>query len=435
MAASKVPDWINAEIFEDVLKSTVPGYSKVKTFKADSGSAAGENYATIMLRVNIEVELEGNIPCRWSGEFPPFQTYLFSDGKAKDVSYMVKLPHQLAFYQEMMKKTNIFDTERLMYNDVVPEMEALYKAVGVDLIFGARSYDFKGAKSDYVLLEDLSLKGFKNANRLEGLDQTHTERVLKKLAQWHAASAVRVATKGSYPEMLTMGFFKEESKPMMTEMINGMMARFLKVCVTFEGHEEWIEQIKALIPASIDEMYKMAKIDPQEFNVLNHGDSWSNNIMFQYDAFGTIKEVYLVDYQIPKYGTVAQDLLYFLLSSTRLEDKLSKFDYYIKFYHDSLIENLKILKYTKPLPTLRSIHLALLKYGVFGYSVVTGVMSGVLLDPTENASLENFVGDSAAGEAFQLQLYTNPRYRKHIQAILPWLLNRGALEISAPTSQ
>jgi len=59
--------------------------------------------------------------------------------------------------------------------------------------------------------------------------------------------------------------------------------------------------------------------------------------MFQYDAFGKIKEVYMVDYQIPKYGTVAQDLLYFLLSSTKLEDKLTKFDYYIKVYHEYLV--------------------------------------------------------------------------------------------------
>jgi len=88
--------------------------------------------------------------------------------------------------------------------------------------------------------------------------------------------------------------------------------------------------------------------------------------MFQYDAFEKIKEVYLVDYQLPKYGTVAQDLLYFLLSSTKLEDKLAKFDYYIKIYHDNLVEHLKILKYSKPIPSLRDIHLALFKYGYFG---------------------------------------------------------------------
>jgi len=52
-------------------------------------------------------------------------------------------------------------------------------------------------------------------------------------------------------------------------------------------------------------------------------------------------------------------------------------------------------------------------------------MSAVLLDPTDSASLENFIG----GSDFQMQLYNSPRYRKHIQAVMPWLLNRGALEL------
>jgi len=56
-------------------------------------------------------------------------------------------------------------------------------------------------------------------------------------------------------------------------------------------------------------------------------------------------------------------------------------------------------------------------------------MAAVLLDPTDSASFENFMGDTEAGVDFQMQLYNSPRYRKHIQAIMPWLLNRGSLDI------
>ncbi|EDV53677.1 uncharacterized protein LOC6554928 [Drosophila erecta] len=410
MAAGKIPDWVTAELFEDVLKSNVDGYAKVRNFKPEIGSAAGDNYATIMLRVKIEVELQ--------------------DGTTKEVSYMVKLPHQQEIYKEMMKHTDIFEIERTMYNQVVPEMEALYKAAGVEVTFGAKSYELKNAQTEYIALEDLCIKGFKNANRLEGLDQAHSERVLRKLAQWHAATAVRVATKGQYPEIVLRGFFKEENRPMMNDMMDGMGKVFLKCCATYDGNEAYIEQVKAIKPVVIDELFKMCVVDPTEFNALNHGDTWSNNIMFQYDESGTIKEVYMVDFQVSKYGTVAQDLFYFLISSTKLEDKLSKFDYYVKVYHDNLVEHLKILKYSKPLPSLRDIHKSLFKYGTFAYSVATGVMAAVLLDPTENASLENFVGDSAEGVDFQMKMYNNPRYRKHIQVILPWLLNRGALDVN-----
>ncbi|EDV93520.1 uncharacterized protein LOC122322511 [Drosophila grimshawi] len=406
--ASKVPDWVQADLFVDVLKESVKGFSKIKSFKAAGGTAAGENYATVMLRVSIEVELE--------------------DGKEKSVSYMLKLPHDLEMYKKMMESNNIFEAEFNMYKTVVPELEQIYRDAGVEVKFGATAYELKGAKSDYILLEDLAPKGFKTTNRLEGLDQAHTEVALRKLSMWHAASAVRVATKGSYPDQLTIGFYKEELRPMMIEMNNNIAGNFLKYCKLYEGNEEYIDRVKEMMPEITDQEFKMTKIDPNDFNVLNHGDFWSNNMMYSHDSFGKINEIRLVDFQIPKFGTVAQDLYYFLLSSTKLEDKLTKFDYYIKMYHECLLENLKILNYSKHVPTLREIHSTLFKYGFWGYLTATSVMSAVLVDPTETASFENFHSDSTEGNDFKMLLYSNPRYRKHIQIVMPWLLNRGAFD-------
>ncbi|XP_070138160.1 uncharacterized protein [Drosophila bipectinata] len=406
----KVPEWLSAEVFEDVLRKNVDGFVKVRSFKPEMGSGAGDNYATIMLRVKIEVELK--------------------DGKEKEVSYMVKLPHQLDIYKEMIKNSNIFDTERFMYNDVVPEMEEMYREVGVDITFGAKAYDLKNAQSDYVVLEDLGQKGFKNANRLEGLDQAHTERVLKKLAQWHAASVVRVATKGPYPQARTMGMFNPNNRPIMKEISKGMGEKFLKCCPSFKGNEAYIEKVKALQPELVDRVFDLfSKVKTTEFNVLNHGDFWCNNVMFQYDDHGEIEEVYLIDFQFPNYGTVAQDLTNFLISSTKLEDKLSKFDYYVKVYHDNLVEHLKVLQYSKAPPTLRDIHKSLIRNGASGFAVAKGGMAAVLMDPTEDASLENFVGSGTDGVDLHSQMFKNPRYRKHIEVVLPWLLNRGALDM------
>ncbi|KAL7728376.1 hypothetical protein ACLKA6_007467 [Drosophila palustris] len=406
--ASNVPDWVNAEVFVDVLKESVDGFSKIKSFKAKSGTSAGENYATIMLRVNIEVELE--------------------DGKDKSVSFMLKLPHQSEKYLEILERNNIFEVERNVYHTTIPEMEKMYRDVGVDVKFGAKSYKLKDAKSEYVLLEDLAPQGFKNMNRLEGLDQVHTESALRKLSQWHAASAMRVATIGPYPDIYIAGFFTEENRAMVTEMNIGLQQNFLKCCEKYEGNEEYIEQVKLASTMVTDQSIQMSKLDTSDFNVLNHGDFWSNNMMFSHDSFGNIKDIYMVDFQIPKYGTVAQDLYYFLMTSTKLEDKVNKFDYYIKFYHENLVKNLRLLNYPKALPTLREMHILLIKYGFWAFITATGVMSAVLLDPTENASMDNFISDSAEGNKFKLMLYSNPRYQKHIKIILPWLLNRGVLE-------
>lgn len=115
-----------------------------------------------------------------------------------------------------------------------------------------------------------------------------------------------------------------------------------------------------------DLLFSTSKYDPKEFNVLNHGDCWSNNIMFQYDAEGKIVDTVLIDYQMVNYGSPAKDLLYFLLSSTAHDLKVKEFNYLIKFYHENLVKNLALLKYPKKLPTLKEIHCAIIKYGIWG---------------------------------------------------------------------
>lgn len=42
----------------------------------------------------------------------------------------------------------------------------------------------------YLIFEDLSIKGFKNADRKCGFDMAHFKLVMAKIAKWHAATAV-----------------------------------------------------------------------------------------------------------------------------------------------------------------------------------------------------------------------------------------------------
>lgn len=166
---------------------------------------------------------------------------------------MLKLPHQLDNPQRMAMQSKIFETERIMYNLVVPEMETLYWDAGVDVVFGAKSYELKGAKSDYILLDDLTTKGFRNINRLEGLDQVHTEAALQKLSQWHAASAVGVAKRGPYPDNIMIGFYKEENRLLWNELIKSAAPAFVKCCATYEGNEDYIEKV-----VCVNEIWKLS---------------------------------------------------------------------------------------------------------------------------------------------------------------------------------
>ncbi|XP_065371987.1 uncharacterized protein LOC135963907 [Calliphora vicina] len=404
---ASVPKWIGAKLFEQLLEETVENYKNIKEFIVKPGIAAGENYASVLLKVEIEVELK--------------------DSTTASQCFMLKVNHDNEQIGEMMKDYDVFDIEKCMYDKILPAFEKLYADVGVEVNFGAKSYDLP-IKEQYILLENLCPRGFKNANRLEGLDLEHTKCVLEKLAQWHAASAVLAEVKGPFEKKYIEGYFQEEGKDAMKTMFEGMGQVFIDCAKNYCNYNEYADDLNSFNNRMVDELFEIAKPHPIEFNVLNHGDCWSNNVMFQYDAIGKIQQTYLIDFQMSKYGTPAQDLFYFLLSSTKYENKIQQFDYFIKFYHDKLVENLRLLKYSKQIPSLKELHRMLLKYGIWGYTTLTGVMGAVLLDPTNTAKLENFLGDSEEGLAFKKSMFSNDRYRKHAEAILPWLQNRGVFD-------
>uniref|UniRef100_W8BPP5 CHK kinase-like domain-containing protein n=2 Tax=Ceratitis capitata TaxID=7213 RepID=W8BPP5_CERCA len=405
----KNPKWLTAELFEKFLIESIPNYRKIKNFEAKPGLAAGENYATIMLRVLIDVEL--------------------TDGSTKSLSYMLKLPQENEMFQNMMREHNIFEIEYRMYHEILPEFKQLYQDVGVDALLSAKCYNIETpSEFGVILLEDLSPLGYKNANRLEGLDMEHTKAVLERLAQWHAASATRVALRGPYPELFVAGMFTETQREPMEKFSATITPSFLASVKTIKGSETYMPSLVSTMDKLTDVLFNVAEFDPDDFNVLNHGDCWSNNIMFKYDDNGKIEDTLIIDYQMINYGSPVKDLLYFLLSSTAYDLKIEKFDYFIKFYHDNLVKHLQLLKYPKNLPTLKEMQIATIKYGSCGLSAAIGVMAAALLESNSDANMDGFVGESAAAQRFRTALYSNPRYLKHMEMVMPWLNNRGAFE-------
>lgn len=54
-----LPKWLNETQFEELLAANVPQFSKIVGFRVKPAMAPGENYATLMLRISIDVELTG----------------------------------------------------------------------------------------------------------------------------------------------------------------------------------------------------------------------------------------------------------------------------------------------------------------------------------------------------------------------------------------
>ena len=56
-----VPTWIQSKLFEGLLNDLYNDFENIKEFKVDNALAPGENYATLMLKVEIAMKLKGKI--------------------------------------------------------------------------------------------------------------------------------------------------------------------------------------------------------------------------------------------------------------------------------------------------------------------------------------------------------------------------------------
>lgn len=338
-----IAQWIESKLFENVVRASQKDFHEICTFKVFPALGPGENYCSTMLRVELEFRMK--------------------DGTLKNQTYMLKIPNTNQHMQDQWDAWNQFETEAQMYHGVVPEFEQLYRSAGQRVAFVPKAFKLN-VNAKHILLEDLTKRGFKTLKRQNGLDMEHCKSVLKKMAQWHAASAVDTAWHDTLKSK--RGVLNENAKLLLDQMFNDAVkltsGSVKKLPDCFEYHEKLLN----LSSNFTETLRKTYKIDPTEFNVLNHGDCWSNNIMFQYDSEGKLQSTYFVDLQVPLYGSPAMDLYYFIISSAKLELKIAHFDEMIKYYHDNLIDNLTLLKYKRQLPSLRSIHQMLIKYGLWG---------------------------------------------------------------------
>lgn len=165
------------------------------------------------------------------------------DSLSKSISFMLKVPNDKR--QQAMDDHDIVAIEKGMYDQIIPEFEQLYADVGVQVKFGAKVYHLPTERS-HLLLENLGMRGFKNINPLEGLDIQHTKSALKKLAQWHAASAVCVATKGSFEQKYTEGYFRAESKEKLKTMFDELNQVFLSFAKTYNNYKEYANDIVSI---------------------------------------------------------------------------------------------------------------------------------------------------------------------------------------------
>eukprot|EP00099_Drosophila_melanogaster_P023576 NP_651380.2 uncharacterized protein Dmel_CG10550, isoform D [Drosophila melanogaster] len=405
-----IPKWINEEYFQPIIEKDVENFDKIINLVPIAATAPGENYTSIMIRVIVDI--------------------LLKDGSEQRVSYILKTMLEADSGADVIDGMGLFPKERKMYEVHIPQFVKLYKEAGLEIELAPKCLHVDATDELITMVfEDLSRQNFKNFDRLKGFDLPHMREVLRKLAELHAASVVAKEINGPYDAMYNMSIYNEQSRDLFESLGKQREEQFLKAMRNWdlENAESYIARMWDPLEV-FEEAVQVNQVDEDEFNVLNHGDCWSNNIMFNYKDNGEIDRTILVDLQVGKWGSPAQDLWYLITTSASLDIKIKEFDHFIQIYHQRLAECLKLLNYSKPIPTLRDLHIMMLKYGFWGPLTAMGVMVATLMPTDKDANMKMILAQGPEADAIRYRTFINPYYAKAMKVLLPFFDNKGLLK-------
>lgn len=222
------------------------------------------------------------------------------------------------------------------------------------------------------------------------------------------------------------GIISDDKKPMMAAMHKASAGVMKEVTQNWKCGKILEKYEKEMHDLFTDKIFDLVKRNNSRFNVLCHGDLWSNNLMYKYDEeTGKVTECLLVDLQMCHHNTPMVDLQYFIYSSLQQECRLTKVDHILQYYHQQLVANLKKLGFKGKLPTLLQFQKDFLEIGPLGLNTAFGTLTVALAPSSDDSDLASIMKDISA---FRRRVMTNPSYVKVIEELVPYFERKGILQ-------
>lgn len=311
------PSEITQESVEAALKNDKGSDARLVSFAVQEFTKKGDNYATLVVRVNVNFSNEKGDSC---------------------TSYVVKCdPGRMKELQEL---TYIcFQKELIFYQQLSHEIQLqLQRADQTPLRVPRCFYSSFEKNREVIFLEDLSPKGFKMLDPNIGMDVPHMTLILEELARLHAASYLLKAKipdlSKRYPVLnldwltyadnarcKTQGFFSSamDSASILLHHVGG-----------YDVAVAWLNENKLRAAELVENELRRGPT----FDVLCHGDCWNNNVLFRYDDEGVPVEVMLLDLQMVRVASLATDLNFVLHTSLTGHTRKDNLTLFLSAYYE-----------------------------------------------------------------------------------------------------
>ncbi|XP_055377019.1 uncharacterized protein LOC129609147 [Condylostylus longicornis] len=403
------PAWINDEFFETVLKTAKQGdIQKIVKYNIGPASLRGDHFASIMFRGVVQ--------------------YLDKSNAKQEISLIIKtMPEVEGNKKELLTETSIFEVEIQMFRDIIPKFEKMLKSVGDNTKLAAEMLYYTLSPRKVIVIQDLSKMGYSSVGqRMCTMEEARM--ALEKLAKWHACSYVlNKETNGSLQKFVN-GVFNLPTLESNVCFTKGTerLAQLARETPKLQKYADKLDQIKDLVLPKIRDVYEVCK-KKTRVNVLGHGDFHAKNLMFKTNPKTKLsEEVFLVDFQVSIWCSMAIDLLYFIYMAIELESREKYFEELIYNFFCKFRETLKLLNYKGKLPKFSDLQYDMLtvrRIEIYLAATFFPFMVGFI----ENPHLEIDEIMSNADKQYDV-LYRSQMYIDEIQIILERFLNRGYFE-------
>lgn len=411
---SFVPDWLNKEFMKSAIQKEVNGSNIVVT-KCDVQLAASKDnhFGSSLLRVHTE--------------------YSFTDKNHISTTgtkhLIVKSLPKAEIMRTLMTLTGIFERETDMYLVALP---AMYR-VAEELIGSKVQYLTSRciySVPDILVLEDLDQLGYKMADRRSGLDLRHCQLALRSLAHFHGLSVALHRKDPISMSLFSEVFYKEEQRTLLSTMFGPGLQTLASVVAKWPGFERFAEKIRKMAETLVTKTIEVVKPKDGSLSVLNHGDFWTNNILFKRSSGSDVPEqAMFVDFQISRFSSPALDLQYFMYTSPSQEVRFEHMDDLLETYHTELRKTLKMLGCSDVEFTIEHLKKEFEERAYFGLITACSTLSIVLADPKDTTDFENVTfDDMKAVEGNPMEKsFSGTLYRETFQKLLLYFESKGIL--------
>lgn len=237
---------------------------------------------------------------------------------------------------------------------------------------------------------------------------------------------------------------------MMADMMfeQGLEA-FIDVAREWKGFERFISPLETFKQQYLSKALKTYTANRSDFgfNVLNHGDFHTKNMLFKKTADGAVEDFYFVsifwaestvfrlfaytanclvfqiDYQISVHATPAIDLIYALYFFVSAGNRQKHRADIIATYHRQFVESLKKFGYLKAPPSLIDLQVELLRNGNLEVLVAICMSVFFLFDISTMTAEDMDMGEGT--KRAKRRMYQSPVFREIIMKELPRFLFNG----------